>query len=237
MVSEIQWKPFWLATQLYPHNDCTGWQNGVNDDVCTPASLTEFNSIRSRCYLSDRTWTSRCHLFQKSFHLILERHEYDKKIASWPYHTLYNTWWLFPLFCYTVSIHWLRIFRLSVISFKSSRLWEQILHRFNLRLATVDWKCHAMAFLRYFSGLNKHTTPFILVFLVRSLIVRQTYPTSLSLYLSLRLYITNIQLRNDSHSNKARIISVILDPDLECHLLTFNWLLVVFCHILSTTGE
>ena len=30
---------------------------------------------------------------------------------------------------------------------------------------------------------------------------------------------------------------IILDPDLECHLLTFNLLLVVFCHILSTTGE
>ena len=29
----------------------------------------------------------------------------------------------------------------------------------------------------------------------------------------------------------------ILDPDLECHLLTFNRLLVVFCHILSATGE
>ena len=28
---------FWLAAQLYPQNDWTGWQYGVNDDVCTPA--------------------------------------------------------------------------------------------------------------------------------------------------------------------------------------------------------
>ena len=33
MVSKIQWKPFWLATELCPQNDWTGWQNGVNDDV------------------------------------------------------------------------------------------------------------------------------------------------------------------------------------------------------------
>ena len=31
------------------------------------------------------------------------------------------------------------------------------------------------------------------------------------------------------------IMFLILDPDLECHLLTFFRLLVVFCHILSTT--
>ena len=35
----------------------------------------------------------------------------------------------------------------------------------------------------------------------------------------------------------SSISMLILDPDLECHLLTFNRLLVVFCHILSTTGE
>ena len=33
-VSKMQWKPFWLATQLDPQNDWTGWQTGVNDDVC-----------------------------------------------------------------------------------------------------------------------------------------------------------------------------------------------------------
>ena len=33
IVSKIQWKPFWLAIQLYPQIDWTGWQNGVNDDV------------------------------------------------------------------------------------------------------------------------------------------------------------------------------------------------------------
>ena len=35
--SKNQWKPFWLATQLYPENDWTGWQNGVNDDECAQA--------------------------------------------------------------------------------------------------------------------------------------------------------------------------------------------------------
>ena len=39
IVSEIQWKPFWLATQVYPQNDWTGWQNGVNYDVCALASI------------------------------------------------------------------------------------------------------------------------------------------------------------------------------------------------------
>ena len=33
MLSKIQWKPLWLATQLYPQNDWTGRQNGVSDDV------------------------------------------------------------------------------------------------------------------------------------------------------------------------------------------------------------
>ena len=33
IVSKIQWKPFWLATQLYPQNDWTEWQFCVN--VCT----------------------------------------------------------------------------------------------------------------------------------------------------------------------------------------------------------
>ena len=43
MVCKIQWKPFWLATQLYPQNDWTGWQNGVNDAVFARASLVLFN--------------------------------------------------------------------------------------------------------------------------------------------------------------------------------------------------
>ena len=34
MVSKIQWKPFWLATQLYPQNDWTGW-----NFVCTEKYL------------------------------------------------------------------------------------------------------------------------------------------------------------------------------------------------------
>ena len=39
MVSKIQWKPFWLATQLFPQNDWTGLQNGVNYDICTQATF------------------------------------------------------------------------------------------------------------------------------------------------------------------------------------------------------
>ena len=38
MVSKIQWRPFWLATHLYPQNDSIGWQKGVNNDVFAQAS-------------------------------------------------------------------------------------------------------------------------------------------------------------------------------------------------------
>ena len=41
MVSKIQWKPFWLATQLYPQNDWTGWQFlvSIGIGVCALAPL------------------------------------------------------------------------------------------------------------------------------------------------------------------------------------------------------
>ena len=39
------------------------------------------------------------------------------------------------------------------------------------------------------------------------------------------------------HLLSCKIMMIILDPDLECRLFTFNRLLVVFCHISSTTGE
>ena len=45
------------------------------------------------------------------------------------------------------------------------------------------------------------------------------------------------ELRVIDCSGTYHVLNVILDPDLECHLLTFNRLLVVFCHILSATGE
>ena len=38
-VSEVQGMPFWPATYLHRQNDWTGWQNGVNDDVCAQASF------------------------------------------------------------------------------------------------------------------------------------------------------------------------------------------------------
>ena len=31
MVSKIQWKPSWLATQLCPQNDWTGWHSGASE--------------------------------------------------------------------------------------------------------------------------------------------------------------------------------------------------------------
>ena len=36
MVSRIQWKPFWLATQLYPPNDRTGWQKLISVNYDAP---------------------------------------------------------------------------------------------------------------------------------------------------------------------------------------------------------
>ena len=39
MVSNFQWKPFWLATQRDPHNDWTATQNRVNYDVFAQAPL------------------------------------------------------------------------------------------------------------------------------------------------------------------------------------------------------
>ena len=65
MVSKIQWKPFWLATQLYPPNDWTGWQNGANNDLCAQAPLlTIFVSqthwpLFGNCELN-RSFSFRC---------------------------------------------------------------------------------------------------------------------------------------------------------------------------------
>ena len=56
MVSRIQWKPFWLSIQLNPQKDRTGWQNGVNDDVCAQASLDRV-SRQAWCYFFNRTTT------------------------------------------------------------------------------------------------------------------------------------------------------------------------------------
>ena len=42
MLSKFQWKPFWLATQLY---DWTGWQYGVDDEVFAPAPLPTWKII------------------------------------------------------------------------------------------------------------------------------------------------------------------------------------------------
>ena len=39
MVSKNQWQLFWLATQLYPQNDWTGWQFRVNYGIFTQAQF------------------------------------------------------------------------------------------------------------------------------------------------------------------------------------------------------
>ena len=55
MVSKIQWKPFWLATQLYPQKDWIGWQNGVNYDVCTQARLQKRSDKAQSAYATERS--------------------------------------------------------------------------------------------------------------------------------------------------------------------------------------
>ena len=58
MESNFQWKPFWLATQLYPENDWTGWQFRVNYDVFAQAPL-EFQTMHDAQW---RSWlvSSEC---------------------------------------------------------------------------------------------------------------------------------------------------------------------------------
>ena len=46
MVSKIQWKPVWLATQLYPQSNWTGWQSGVTYAVSASAPFQAFITLR-----------------------------------------------------------------------------------------------------------------------------------------------------------------------------------------------
>ena len=48
----------WLATQVYPQNDWSGWQNGVNDDVCAPAPFL-LSNVYPLFSLLRREWV--CH--------------------------------------------------------------------------------------------------------------------------------------------------------------------------------
>ena len=45
MVSKLQWKPFWLATQRDPQNDWTATQDGVNYDVFAQAPSPEVSKF------------------------------------------------------------------------------------------------------------------------------------------------------------------------------------------------
>ena len=64
MVSNIQWKPFWLATQLDPQNDRTGWQIRVNYDVLLVNPLlfrwrTIFGEAKIRRFGSEKISVAR----------------------------------------------------------------------------------------------------------------------------------------------------------------------------------
>ena len=50
--SRIQCKPFWLATQLYPQNDWTGWKNRVNYDIWAQAPLGRYKVDSYLSFLS-----------------------------------------------------------------------------------------------------------------------------------------------------------------------------------------
>ena len=62
MVSKIQWKPFWLATQLCPQNDWFGWQNGVNYDVCTQAPPERHKHKNASSRSKHLAWPHVCSL-------------------------------------------------------------------------------------------------------------------------------------------------------------------------------
>ena len=47
MVSKIQRKPFWLATQTCSQSDWSGWQNGVNCDIFAQAPLLHTLTLKS----------------------------------------------------------------------------------------------------------------------------------------------------------------------------------------------
>ena len=74
MVSKIQWKPFWLATQLYPQNDWTGWhaQNRVNYDVYAQAQFEHFQRGRKKKHL----FLYKKELINVSFTLSAEERRY-----------------------------------------------------------------------------------------------------------------------------------------------------------------
>ena len=59
--SPIQRKPFWPATQLYPPNDWTGWQNGVNYDVFTQAPFINEALLHPQCLFvaEQRFWLKK----------------------------------------------------------------------------------------------------------------------------------------------------------------------------------
>ena len=65
MVSKFQWQPFWLATQLYPQNDWTGWPYGVSYDVYAQASLQFKGQVCFTCfcdiYCADTLWPLQLH--------------------------------------------------------------------------------------------------------------------------------------------------------------------------------
>ena len=47
MVSKVQWRPFWLATQLYPQKEWTGWQFRVSYGIYSHSSYS-FGELSSK---------------------------------------------------------------------------------------------------------------------------------------------------------------------------------------------
>ena len=62
MVSNFQWKPFWLATQQDPQNDWPGWQDRVNYDK----SLFAQAPLHC-CRFSKDNWIFPSHLHSRQF--------------------------------------------------------------------------------------------------------------------------------------------------------------------------
>ena len=66
LYQKYKWKPFWLATQLYPQNDWTGRQFCEDNDVCAQVplcSLVEWNWLSD---VTGCTWITCIRWFQRA---------------------------------------------------------------------------------------------------------------------------------------------------------------------------
>ena len=56
MVSRIQWQPFWIATQLCPQNDWTGWQFCAHYDTCVQPPFLSLKEKKTTTDISVHGW-------------------------------------------------------------------------------------------------------------------------------------------------------------------------------------